>query len=275
MKPLTSFLLPFLASFLLLTLIYTPAADAKRPPHVVPCAIIPTSEGVRLSGHIFGGGEDAVILAHMYPDDQTQWYGFALSLSERGYQVLTFDFHGFGESEGSINVSTNHRDIRSAVSYLQARGARNIYLVGASMGGTASLRAIAGRRIPGVRAVVTLSSPVEILGLNVKSVMRELRTPALFLAAEDDGAAPGNARWFYENTAGLRQLRVWPGYDHGTDLLRGPYAWEVQQEILEFLERNRPAPPDQPVLLAPDADSTPSPAPSSIQSLPPPISPNE
>ncbi|MBI2865748.1 MAG: hypothetical protein HYX99_00090, partial [Chloroflexi bacterium] len=85
MKPLKSFFLPFLASFLLLSVVYTPAVDSRRAPRVVPCAIIPTSDGLRLSGHVFGGGQDAVILAHMYPDDQTQWYPFALFLSELGY----------------------------------------------------------------------------------------------------------------------------------------------------------------------------------------------
>lgn len=253
MKLLTSFLPSFLVSFLLLTLIYTPAADARRPPRVVPCAIIPTGEGIRLSGHVFGGGEDAVILAHMYPDDQTQWYQFAIFLSEMGYKVLTFDFRGFGESEGQMNVARNYRDILAAVSFLQARGANNIYLVGASMGGTASLRAIAGPKIPGLRAVVTVSSPVEILGLSTRPVIGEIRTPALFLAAADDGAAPTNARWLYDNAGGPRELKLWPGTDHGTDLLYGPYGWEVQKTILDFLDSHRPPPSPGPELQGEDS----------------------
>lgn len=240
MRPLKSFFVPFVASFLLLSLVYAPAVESRRLPRVVPCAIIPTSDGTRLGGHVFGYGQEAVILAHMYPDDQTQWYGFARFLEQRGYQVLTFDFRGFGESEGQMDVARNYQDVQAAVSYLRNRGAENIYLVGASMGGTASLRAVTGRRIPGVRAVVVVSSPVQILGLSVKETMNQVRVPALFLAAEEDGEAPNNARWFYDNTGGLRELKLWPGLDHGTDLVQGSYGWEVQEAILQFLIRNRP-----------------------------------
>ncbi|GEM_PF-1705632 len=244
MRPLKSFLLPFLASFLLLSVVYAPAVESRRPPRVVPCAIIPALNGDRLSGHVFGKGGVAVILAHMYPDDQSQWYDFALFLSERGYQVLTFDFRGFGESEGYRNVPDVHRDVRAAITYLQARGAKDIYLVGASMGGTASLRAVAGagRRLSGVSGVVTVSSPVEILGLSLRSAMSEIKVPAMFIAAEYDEAAVTSARWFYDNARGPRQIRILPGTEHGTDILNGAYAWQLQEVVLGFLQQFSPTP---------------------------------
>lgn len=240
MKSFWGYLACFLASLLVLSFIAVPTAQSKRAPRVVPCAIIPTTDGLRLSGHVFGGGQDAVILAHMYPDDQTQWYPFALFLSELGYQVLTFDFRGFGESEGQIDVARNYRDIQAAVTLLKNRGGRNIYLIGASMGGTASLKALTLGPIPEVRAVVILSSPVEFQGLSVRRTMLRVQVPALFLAAEDDGGAAADARWLYENAGGPGQLRLWPGSEHGTELLQGPSGWEIRGAILDFLDQSRP-----------------------------------
>ncbi|MGC2444752.1 MAG: hypothetical protein WA409_15285, partial [Candidatus Binatus sp.] len=57
-----------------------------------------TSDGVLLRGHLYGSGSTGVILAHMYPADQSDWTDFAQVLAAHGYQALTFDFRGFTES---------------------------------------------------------------------------------------------------------------------------------------------------------------------------------
>ena len=113
-----------------------------------------------------------MVLAHMRPADQRSWFDFADRLADQGYQVLTFDFRGTcpggdgGCSEGEADISSMWQDVVGAVTYLRSRGADRVGLVGASMGGTASLVAAAQ---PGVdpRMVVTLSAPTEIEGLAV------------------------------------------------------------------------------------------------------------
>ncbi len=60
-----------------------------------------TDDGVTLGGHLFGKGTSGVILAHMYPADQTSWYPTAERLAQEGFLVLTFDFRGYSDSEGS------------------------------------------------------------------------------------------------------------------------------------------------------------------------------
>src|ERR1700686_1203225 len=59
-----------------------------------------TSDDVLLRGHLYGRGSTGVILAHMYPADQSDWTDFARVLAAHDYQALTFDFRGFTESEG-------------------------------------------------------------------------------------------------------------------------------------------------------------------------------
>ena len=107
----------------------------------------PASDGVTLSGRLFGPGEGSagVVLAHMFPSDQSAWFAFAERLRQRGYRVLTFNFRGFcpggdaGCSQGEKTISAIWQDVEGAVAALRDEGATRIGLVGASMGGTASL----------------------------------------------------------------------------------------------------------------------------------------
>jgi hypothetical protein len=40
--------------------------------------------GVRLEGRVFGSGDVGVVLGHMRPGDQSQWFGFAAFSPTRG-----------------------------------------------------------------------------------------------------------------------------------------------------------------------------------------------
>ena len=93
-----------------------------------------TADGVTIRGHLFGDGEKLVILAHMRPSDQTSWFGFADELTKAGYSALTFDFRGYGESEGSQELEKIDLDVEAAIETMRDKGYGSIYLVGASMG---------------------------------------------------------------------------------------------------------------------------------------------
>jgi pimeloyl-ACP methyl ester carboxylesterase len=111
-------------------------------------------------------------------------------------------------------------------------------LVGASMGGTAAL--IAGNQaqtLSSIRmaGVATLSAPVEFRGLSATAAVPGLIVPLLFIAAEKDEGAAG-ARQLQELSAGRGDLRVLPGSDHGTDLLKGGQAATAYQLLQDFLK---------------------------------------
>ena len=134
----------------------------------------------------------------MYPADQTSWTAIAEKLAQEGYLVLTFDFRGYGESGGSTRTSRTSTVTSSRrLNYLRSAGASDIVLVGASMGGTASLiaattlQAMSSLRLAGV---VTLSAPVEFQGLSAADSVPDLVVPLLFVAAEDDAGAAKEPR---------------------------------------------------------------------------------
>ena len=76
--------------------------------------------------------------------------------------MLRFDFTGLGHSEGEFENTTftsNVEDLELAAKALEARGLAPGLLIGHSLGGAAVLRV--ARRIPSVRAVVTIGAPFD------------------------------------------------------------------------------------------------------------------
>lgn len=192
-----------------------------------------TEDGFRLSGRIFGAGPRTVVLAHMFPADQTSWFGFAGDLANSGYQVLTFDFRGYGGSQGRTDVAVIDRDVRAAVRYMAgSRRAARVVLVGASMGGTASLAAAAGARVDGV---ATLSAPERFMGLDASDAVQRVVSPKLFVAARGDAPGAAAAATLFRLAAEPRRLEIVAGDEHGMGLLDGRRAKEVQALVKGFI----------------------------------------
>ncbi|MBN1628973.1 MAG: alpha/beta fold hydrolase [Thermoleophilia bacterium] len=202
-----------------------------------------TADGVTLRGHLFGSGSSGVILCHMYPADQASWFAAAARLAGEGYRVLTFDFRGYGESDGEKDIQHLDKDVSAAIGAFSLAGVGHMVLVGASMGGTASLisaeswQTISRLQMAGV---IALSAPVEFRGLDAAEVVPRLVIPMLFIAAEDDSGADG-ARRLRQLSGDTGDLYILPGDDHGTDLLDGPVAEEVWSLLLTFLRETLPA----------------------------------
>ncbi|MFQ5933222.1 MAG: alpha/beta hydrolase [Dehalococcoidia bacterium] len=191
-----------------------------------------TEDGVKLRGRRFGTGEVFVILAHMFPSEQTSWYPFARVLEENGYSAFTLDFRGYGVSEGKREISEIDKDLLAAIELARSEGARQVFLVGASMGGTAALKVAAHRSVAGV---VAISAPVEFLGLDVTEDVALVEEPKLFVATEDDRSAAINASTLFESAQGSKELEVFAGSAHGTNIFSSEIGAELEALILEFL----------------------------------------
>lgn len=203
------------------------------------------SDGTRLEGRVFGSGNVGVVLAHMFPADQRSWWPFAGTLADDGYRVLTFDFRGYcpggseGCSGGSKDIPKISEDVVAAASYLRNAGATRVMLVGASMGGTASLLAAAQPEVD-PSAIVTLSAPLSFEGLTIDpTTLQNVRAPKLFIAGTGDATAAQAAQQLYDQALGSRRVEIVPADDHGTDLLTGTRGEEVQKLITNYLEQFR------------------------------------
>lgn len=205
-----------------------------------------STDGVELAGRLFGPNTATagVILAHMQPADQSSWFDFADQLGEMGYRVLTFDFRGYcpggdsGCSEGSKDTSSIWQDVAGAVGFLRAEGVRRMGLVGASMGGTASI-VYASQSGSAIDAVVTLSAPDAIDGLTAgPDVVRAVDAAKLFIAGNVDGNAAATAQTFYDESVQPKRIEILTTADHGTDLLEGNRGEDARTLITTWLRQH-------------------------------------
>jgi alpha-beta hydrolase superfamily lysophospholipase len=180
----------------------------------------PAADGTKLVGHRFGSGRTAVVLVHERNGSLCQWVPYAKRLAGLGYTAFGLDLRGNGDSQ-SRNYPANQRyggDVAAAVKEVRRLGARKVFLVGASVGGSAAINAAANAR-PLVDGVVSVSGAADLADA-IGSVSR-VQVPSLFVAGAGDTDFANDARRLYAaSTAQDKTLEVLPGaYEHGTQLV--------------------------------------------------------
>jgi uncharacterized protein len=202
-----------------------------------------SSDGVALAGRLFGpsDAQAGVVLSHMLPADQSSWYPEADRLAAQGYRVLTFDFRGYcpggdaGCSQGTKDINEAPTDLTAALSFLRSQGPTRIGLVGASIGGLASL--VVASQQTNTPAVVTLSAPEVLNAVSAgPPVLASITGAKLFIAGLGDPTGSAQAAQdLYENSPQPKRLEIVPVDDHGTDLLTGGRGTQVQQLLEAWL----------------------------------------
>lgn len=196
----------------------------------------------KLGGITFGSGTKAVVLLHQADGSLCQWVPYAKELAESGYLALAFD-KPKGFSSGNA-APGNAAAVVAAVTYLRGKGATDVTLIGASMGGTAVLAA-AVQATPPVNGVIALSPPTYYDGTDALALVPKLAVPVLYAASDKDAQFGDNVRKFDAATPpGVdRKLLVLDGGDHGVDLVdekNGSEAKKVRDAINDFLAAHMP-----------------------------------
>lgn len=193
-----------------------------------------TSDGVRLRGWLWGSGQNAVVLSHMFGTDQSVWHALARKLSAEDFSALTYDFRGVGTSGGRLIIARVDLDVLSAINFMRARQPRRLFLIGASMGGTASLVAAGQHRVDGV---IVMASGMSFQGLDARPHLGTLNTPKLFIVGSDDAPFNESARSMYARTPPPKELKVIPTRAHGTDMFKTRHGPAIEQAIMAFLTK--------------------------------------
>ena len=149
-------------------LFYYPDREEYDTPHRAGLAYeqvyFDSADGTRLSGWFIPAQDVAspqaakgtVIHLHGNAQNMTAHWSFAEFVPSRGYNLFTFDYRGFGESQGSPEPQGIFEDSVAALDYLRSRtdiDTGKLFVFGQSLGGMLAIAA-AGASPRGVRAVL-------------------------------------------------------------------------------------------------------------------------
>jgi len=227
-----------------------------------------------------------VLHLHGNAGNITGHYRFIDWLPARGCNVLTFDYRGYGRSEGMLTREGTLADSLAALDYLRSRkdvDASRIVLFGQSLGGALAAEVAAQRRTE-VRAVVmdsAFSSYREIVrhhvmakpllavaawwypfmvpvGLDpIDAVPKVAPTPVLFMHGKADAIVPWTmSNDLYRAAREPKQIWIADGMDH-------TQVWadqkdEARRRLMAFFEESMS--PSDPARPAPRPPASPRPA---------------
>jgi alpha-beta hydrolase superfamily lysophospholipase len=205
-----------------------------------------TADGVRLYAVQAGTGSTVIVLAHEGRDDVCgSWLAYAARLVDSGFRTLMFDFRGNGHSESVPDPKALRldRDLEAAVTRAWAGRTRNVFLMGASLGGAAAVQNGASLQVSGI---VSLSG-TRIwpgFGINHYASLPRLRVPFLYLGTTNDSAAPEKEARDIYGRVGSRDKRIvlYRGSLHGTAFVDyAPFAPQARALILHWLRTHERA----------------------------------
>lgn len=147
-------------------LFYLPTRDEPATPANWGCPYreveLISKDGTRLHGWWIvnkgAASRGTVVFSHGTAGSMGHHLGFVIWLVKAGYEVLIYDYRGYGQSKGITDRRGMIQDARAALEYAgnQRRpGGQLVISYGHSLGGAKSVAAIAEGETPKLRAVIT------------------------------------------------------------------------------------------------------------------------
>jgi pimeloyl-ACP methyl ester carboxylesterase len=199
-----------------------------------------SSDGETLQADLYGTlpSRRAAILVHGQQWDASGWREVAQRFAARGVPALALNLRGYDGSSGKTNEYAPPApwspvaDLRAAKALLRDRGARELALVGASMGGHAIL---ASSFEADVESIVSVSAPVTAVP---DELSRRVTGRKLFVCADRDslGAAPHVLHCF-DVVSTPKTLLMFGGKEHSRGMFAAPYGDEAVDAIVDFVAR--------------------------------------
>jgi uncharacterized protein len=190
-----------------------------------------TEDGVKIIANYYAQSKmsPSVILLHQLGKDKSTYKSLSKKLFDKGFNVISLDLRGHGESDGQLTDFSNEdframvKDVNTAHKMLTASENANneISIVGASIGANTALTFATQNSI---YKVVLLSPGTEYRGINIADI--DYQKPLLVVSSKED-------IYSYESSQTLNGIFIeLEGSSHGTDMFKDT---TLEEDITEWL----------------------------------------
>lgn len=214
-------------------------------PNVRDCWI-KTEDGITLHGW-FAPADSPIatlVISHGNAGNLSHRLYLVRALQRRDFNVLIYDYRGYGRSEGSPDEAGIYADGRAAFDYALTQpdiDPERIILFGSSLGGAVAVDVATQRPAAGLILEATFSSAKDVARvaypflpvhfflktqLNSVEKINGVRTPLLMLHGNRDSIIPiGLGRKLYDAADGPKEFYTIEGADHNDTWLVGGEAY--------------------------------------------------
>ena len=218
-----------------------PYEQARSIPNLQDCWIT-TSDGVKIHGW-YAPAESAkatLVIAHGNAGNISHRYLLLRPLQRHGYNVLMYDYRGYGRSEGSPSEDGIYQDGRAALDYalaLPGADSSHTFLWGTSLGGAVAVDVATQRAVAGVILESTFTSAKDVASalypflpvryflrtkLNSIGKIKALHVPVLFMHGSHDTIIPIRfGRKLFQEANEPKEFYEIPGADHNDTFFVG------------------------------------------------------
>ncbi len=236
--------------------------QARSIPNLRDCWIT-TEDSVRIHGW-FAPAESAkatLILSHGNAGNLSYGYFLIRSLQRRNFNVLMYDYRGYGRSEGSPTEDGIYRDGHAVYDYaltLPEVDSHRVILWGISLGGAVAVDVAQHRPVAGLILESTFTSARDVARavypflpaqfflrtkLNSDEKIKTLRVPILVMHGSHDTIIPRRlGRKLYDAANEPKEFYEIPGADHNDTFFVGgeEYYNHIDRLVAKAVETASP-----------------------------------
>jgi len=219
---------------------------------------ITTQDGVKIHAW-YAPAESAratLVISHGNAGNLSHRYLILRSLQRHRYNVLMYDYRGYGRSEGTPSEEGIYSDGRAALDFvltLPGVDSSRTFLWGTSLGGAVALDVATQRAVAGIILESTFTSAADVARilypflpvryflrtkLNSIEKIKSLHVPILIVHGSHDTIIPiGFGRQLFQAAPGPKEMYEIPGADHNDTFFVGgeEYFDRVDQFITSAL----------------------------------------
>jgi fermentation-respiration switch protein FrsA (DUF1100 family) len=220
-----------------------------------------SSDGTKLHGRFVpattGNAVGTVIHFHGNAQNLSAHFSFVAWLPQYGFNIFTFDYRGYGRSEGSAGRRGIHRDALAALATVQTLeevDPTKLLVFGQSLGGAIAVSALGSTNLPGLcgvavdstfesyKAVAKDHAPDLLASIFIRNTLNPIKTvasiapvPLLVIHGTADRVIPyARGKALFEAAGEPKQMWTVPD-GHHTDALM-TYAPTYRPRLVQFFK---------------------------------------